>query len=178
MTDSKPISRSIRLVVPDRPGALAEITAILADGGIDIVRLEVWPGSDGVAYDDVTLEAGDAARIDTAVRELRAHGYETVTLPDHWWLRDWANEVFEAIETLETATTRTEELDAVLDAASRLANVSHAAVVSAPAGGRRVGHRIDGLTADFEPGWIHWTGGMRAVATIDETMREMAADPV
>lgn len=37
--------RSIRLVVPDEPGALAEVTSILAGEGIDIVRLEVWPGS-------------------------------------------------------------------------------------------------------------------------------------
>jgi hypothetical protein len=173
MTDTGSTRRSIRLVVPDRPGALAEITAILADAAIDIVRLEVWPGTDEVVYDDLTLETPTPGRIDGAVRELRAHGYETVTLPEHWWLRDWANEVFEAIEALEGARTRSEELDAVLDAAARLANVSHAAVVSAPAGGRRVGHRVDRLAGAFEPAWIRWGGELRAVATVEQTMRDV-----
>lgn len=169
--------RSLRLVVPDRPGSLAEVTAILADRGIDIVRLEVWPGTDRIAYDDITIQADSAEAIDLAVRELRSHGYDTVTLPEHWWLRDWAAEVFSAIDRLERSTTRSEELDTVVDTAARLANTSHAMISSAPAGGRRANHRMSDLVSAFDVGWIAWGGNERAVGAAVSAMAEASSGP-
>lgn len=177
--DLKPPSRrSIRLTMPDRPGALADVTAVLAGLDIDIVRLEVWPGDEEAVHDDLTLESANLDEIHQAVRDLRGRGFTVSTLPDHWWLRDWAHEVFEAVQALDVAASQTEELDIVLDAACRLANTSHSVVVNDAPGGEPSGYRVERLSHDFDPGWITWTGPDHAVSGIQTMLGPVRPDRV
>ncbi len=172
MTTDKPNRRSVRLLMPDRPGALAEVSSVLAERQIDIVRLEVWPVDEGGVYDDLTLEAADPEHISLALRDLRGRGYEAATLPDHWWLRDWANEVFDAVEALDAANGWAEELDVILDAARRLANTSHAVLVSRVPGREPVGHRVEEISRSFDPAWIAWSGRPDLVAEMKTSIAE------
>ncbi len=178
MTNDKPCRRSVRLLIPDRPGTLAEVTAALAEREIDIVRLEVWPEGEERVYDDLTLEAPHPEPISGALRELRGRGYEVATLPDHWWLRDWASEVFDALDALDAAADRTAELDIILDAARRLANTSHALMVSRIPGGEPLGHRVDELARAFDPGWIRWKGHPHLIAEVETSILEGRTGPV
>jgi hypothetical protein len=50
------VSYLLRLVVPDRPGALGAVATALGEAGIDIVSLEVVERGPGVAVDDVVVE--------------------------------------------------------------------------------------------------------------------------
>lgn len=61
------IIRSIRVYLPDRPGALSAVTAALASHGVNILRLRVVSNDDGVAVDDIELAAGAAHEIDAAM---------------------------------------------------------------------------------------------------------------
>lgn len=87
-----------------------------------------------------------------------------------------ANEVFEAIESLNRATTRAEELDTVVGAASRLANTSHGVIVSAPAGALRAAHRMEDPATTFEPHWITWKGSQRCVSAVETAMADVGVD--
>lgn len=169
--------RSVRLLMPDRPGVLAEVTSVLAAADIDILRLEVWPEDQDRVYDDLTLEASDPETISGALRNLRGRGFDVATLPDHWWLRDWASEVFDAIDAIDAAADLMAELDIVLDVACRLANTSHAALVARVAGGGAVGHRMDALARAFDPTWITWSGHAHLVADVEESVMENRTGP-
>lgn len=46
----------LRVVIPDRPGALGAVASRLGEAGVDIVSLDVMDRSDGVAVDDVRVE--------------------------------------------------------------------------------------------------------------------------
>lgn len=46
----------LRLVVPDRPGALGAVATALGEAGADIVSLDVLERGDGLAVDDVVVE--------------------------------------------------------------------------------------------------------------------------
>lgn len=47
----------LRLCVPDRPGALGEVATAAGSAGIDIASLDVIDRGDGVAIDDLCVEA-------------------------------------------------------------------------------------------------------------------------
>ena len=67
----------LRVTVPDRPGALARLTALVADHGIDVRGIEVLGSSDDGVIDHLLLECepGDAhgltAALSTEVRLRR-----------------------------------------------------------------------------------------------------------
>lgn len=61
------VTRSIRVVLPDRPGALAAIATALAAHRVDIVRLEVVSHEGTAAVDDLLLEADSAEAIGSAI---------------------------------------------------------------------------------------------------------------
>lgn len=176
MMQERTYTRSIRLELPNRPGALAEATAILAAWEVDIVRLEVWPEGH-VVYDDLTLAAAGPEFISRAVRKLRGSGFEAATLPDDWWLRDWAREVFDAVEGLESAGSPEAELDVVLDVACRLANTSHSGLVAEFPGSEPVGRRIGDLARDFDSSWIRWAGPPDLVSTVERVILEHRTGP-
>jgi hypothetical protein len=50
------VSYLLRLVVPDRPGALGAVATALGTAGIDIVSLDVLERGNGVAVDDVVVD--------------------------------------------------------------------------------------------------------------------------
>ncbi|MFP5372520.1 MAG: ACT domain-containing protein [Actinomycetes bacterium] len=50
------MSYLLRLVVPDRPGALGAVATAFGEAGIDIVSLDVLERTGGVAVDDVVVE--------------------------------------------------------------------------------------------------------------------------
>lgn len=178
-----PARRSIRLAVPDRPGALAEVTSVLADHRVDIVRLEVWPadedgaGDQPTAHDDISLAAAEPGQIDGAIRQLRDLGFETLTLPENWWLRDWAVEVFNAVARLDASPELSRQLDAVVEIASRLANTGHAAVIADPPGGRRSHHGLVPMAAELDPTWIQWAGDERMVTRFLSAFADAANGP-
>ena len=49
------MSYLLRLVVPDRPGALGAVATALGEAGIDIVSLDVLERGNGVAVDDIVV---------------------------------------------------------------------------------------------------------------------------
>jgi predicted amino acid-binding ACT domain protein len=64
-------SYRFRIEVPDRPGALARVTDVLAEAGGNVESIDLHVPSDGVAVDEIGVEApedwdmvGVAARID------------------------------------------------------------------------------------------------------------------
>jgi hypothetical protein len=50
------VSYLLRLVVPDRPGALGAVATALGEAGADIVSLDVLERGNGVAVDDVVVD--------------------------------------------------------------------------------------------------------------------------
>ena len=46
----------LRVVIPDRPGALGAVASLLGEAGVDIVNLDVVDRRDGVAVDDVRVD--------------------------------------------------------------------------------------------------------------------------
>lgn len=61
------VIRSVRVYLPDRPGALSAVTAALASHGVNILRLRVVSNDEGVAVDDLELAAGTTHEIETAM---------------------------------------------------------------------------------------------------------------
>ena len=59
--------RSIRVYLPDRPGALSALTAALASHGVNILRLRIVSSDEGVAVDDLELAASTTHEIETAM---------------------------------------------------------------------------------------------------------------
>jgi hypothetical protein len=49
------VSYLLRLVVPDRPGALGAVATALGEAGIDIISLDVLERGNGVAVDDIVV---------------------------------------------------------------------------------------------------------------------------
>ncbi len=62
-----PAYRSIRLQMPDRPGALSTISAALAAHGVDIVRLDVVSHEGAMVVDDLLLGAANQEDIGAAI---------------------------------------------------------------------------------------------------------------
>lgn len=62
-----PAYRSIRIQMPDRPGALSTISAALAAHGVDIVRLDVVSHEGSMVVDDLLLGAAAQEEIGAAI---------------------------------------------------------------------------------------------------------------
>ena len=62
-----PAYRSIRIQMPDRPGALSTISAALAAHGVDIVRLDVVSHEGSLVVDDLLLGAANPEDIGAAI---------------------------------------------------------------------------------------------------------------
>lgn len=74
------VNRSIRVQMPDRPGALSAIAACLAANGVDIVRLDVVSLGGHVVVDDFYLSADSQDSIGRAVggfhSDVTVHTFE------------------------------------------------------------------------------------------------------
>jgi hypothetical protein len=61
----------LRCALPDRPGALAEVTGVVAATGADIESVEVVDADDGTAFDDLVVVVRDPGHLKELVAELR-----------------------------------------------------------------------------------------------------------
>jgi hypothetical protein len=66
------VSYLLRLVVPDKPGALGAVATALGDAGIDIVSLDVVERGNGVAVDDVVVHLPRGRLPDTLITAAQA----------------------------------------------------------------------------------------------------------
>lgn len=62
-----PVYRSLRIQMPDRPGALSQVAAALAAHSVDIVRLDVVSHEGATVVDDLLLSAASAEDLGRAV---------------------------------------------------------------------------------------------------------------
>jgi hypothetical protein len=66
------VSYLLRLVVPDRPGALGAIATALGEAGIDIVSLDVLERGGGVAVDDIVVHLPRGRLPDSLITAVQA----------------------------------------------------------------------------------------------------------
>jgi hypothetical protein len=68
---------SFRVALPDRPGALAQLTGLIASHAIDVRAVDVLGGKLSEAVDEFLLE-GEIERVEALAGALRAEGVFTV----------------------------------------------------------------------------------------------------
>src|SRR5450631_1098535 len=68
---------TFRVALPDRPGALAQLTSVIASHAIDVRAIDVLGGKLTEAVDEFLLD-GDAERVDALAADLRRGGTFTV----------------------------------------------------------------------------------------------------
>ena len=66
------MSHLLRLVVPDRPGALGAVATALGAAGIDIVSLDVLERGNGIAVDDVVVDLPAGRLPDSLITVVQA----------------------------------------------------------------------------------------------------------
>ena len=66
------MSYLLRLVVPDRPGALGAVATALGEAGVDIVSLDVLERGSGVAVDDIVVDLPRDRLPDSLITAVRA----------------------------------------------------------------------------------------------------------
>jgi hypothetical protein len=67
-----PVLVRVRLVVPDRPGALGQVASAIGAAGADVVQVEVIGSENGRAVDDVHVQVRDTSHLERVVAELTA----------------------------------------------------------------------------------------------------------
>lgn len=124
--------RSIRVRLADLPGALHQLTSLVADAGVNIVRLEVVSREQPDVWDDIELTADNEEQLDSLVRSLKQLGLTVLGLPSAWAIRDWAVDVLHALELLGEADDASAAVDRFAQTAASLANVDHAFILMEP----------------------------------------------
>ncbi|MDZ7726834.1 MAG: ACT domain-containing protein [Dehalococcoidia bacterium] len=143
-----PVYRSIRIQMPDRPGALSAITTALAANGVDIVRLDVVAHGDGDVVDDLFLSAPSQESIGSAVGSFQSD-VAVRTFEDE--AGDPALEMGAGLGDIAAATDSGSALERIRSHGRTLARASHTAVFRAtPDGGFLALSGPDGL-ADIGP---------------------------
>jgi hypothetical protein len=115
------VSYLLRLVVPDRPGALGAVATALGEAGIDIVSLDVLERTGGFAVDDVVVELPRGWLPDSLITAAQAVPGVTVES-----LRPFAGplDTHRELELLD-ALARADESTAVKLLAAELPRVFH-----------------------------------------------------
>ena len=115
------MSYLLRLVVPDRPGALGAVATALGEAGIDIVSLDVLERTGGFAVDDVVVELPPGWLPDSLITAAQAVPGVTVES-----LRPFAGplDTHRELELLD-ALARADESTAVKLLAAELPRVFH-----------------------------------------------------
>lgn len=164
MNESGPIHRrSIRVRLVDLPGALHQLTSLVADAGVNIVRLEVVSRDESDVWDDIELTAGSEEKLDLVVQSLKKLGLTVIGLPAAWAIRDWAVDVLHALEQLGEAENPVQAVGEFAQTAAALANVDHAFVLMEPtrpdaaAAEARWG-LIQAAASQLDPERVKWSG--------------------
>ena len=120
--------RSIRLQLPDRPGALSTISTALAAHGVDIVRLDVVSHDGSIVVDDLFLAAPTYDDIGAAVANFQAD--VLVRTFDHT-SGDPSIEMGTALAATARASSLEKARTAAMEGAVRLARADVGAILRA-----------------------------------------------
>lgn len=185
MDDGPLHRRSIRVRLVDLPGALHEMTSLLAAAGVNIVRLEVVSREQSDVWDDVEITADSEEQLESAIRSMTSMGLTVIGLPRAWTIRDWAVDVLHALERLGEAPDPKRAVREFAETAATLANVDHTFVLMQPAwpdaaAAEARWEMIRDAAFRYDPDSIRWAGdsdGSRIVASAMKAARaEDAAD--
>ncbi|WP_113699371.1 amino acid-binding protein [Nonomuraea lactucae] len=92
----------VRITLPDRPGALAQVTKVLGVAGADITQVTVLDRGEGRAVDDITVFWPDGTPKDALRDGLRS--VDGVTVDGVWTTRE-APGTYPELEILKYITT-------------------------------------------------------------------------
>ncbi|GAA3707712.1 hypothetical protein GCM10022224_086600 [Nonomuraea antimicrobica] len=92
----------VRVALPDRPGALAQVTTVLGASGADITQVTVLDRGGGRALDDITVFCPDTTSRQTLVKGLES--VTDVTVEGVWPTRE-APGTYPELEILKYLTT-------------------------------------------------------------------------
>lgn len=174
--------RSIRVRLIDLPGALHELTSLVAVQGVNITRLEVVSRESADVWDDIELTAGSESQLDSVVSSLKDHGLTVLGLPPAWAIRDWATDVLHALETIGRSDNEREAVQLFAATAAALANVEHAFVLMEPnrpdvAAAEARWELIEQAAAKYDPDSVAWAGdsvGTRIVVSAMKAARDQS----
>jgi hypothetical protein len=128
-----PVYRSIRIQMPDRPGALSAVSTALAVQGVNIVRLDIMGHDGDSVVDDLLLSGPDLESIGRAIGSFQPD--VTVRTFDEAG-GDPTLMLGEGILAAAAARDRSQALDAVLQHARVLARADRALLSAAQPDGR------------------------------------------
>lgn len=123
----------LRLVLPDRPGALGAVASALGAAGADILSVDVIERSPGFAIDDLVVELPSDRLADTLVTAARS--IDGVTVES---IRPYAGQIdpHRELELLDALATHPSDSSAILaDGVSRVFRAGWALVLSEPSDG-------------------------------------------
>ncbi|MFC5832745.1 ACT domain-containing protein [Nonomuraea insulae] len=92
----------VRVALPDRPGALAQVTKVLGAAGADITQVTVLDRGAGRALDDITVFCPDSTPRQALVESLQS--IEDVAVEGVWTTRE-APGTYPELEILKYITT-------------------------------------------------------------------------
>lgn len=173
--------RSIRIRLVDLPGALHEMTSLLAGAGVNIVRLEVVSREESDVWDDVELTADSEEQLEGAIRSMKDMGLTVVGLPPAWTLRDWAVDILHSLERMGRAGDRTSAVRQFADTAATLVNVDHAFVLMQPeqpdaAVAEARWEMIRDAASAYDPDSIRWAAGSKGTPIVVSALKAARAE--
>lgn len=170
--------KSVRVRLADRPGSLQRVTQIVADAGVNIVRLEIVSNEGGDVWDDLELSARSEDAIRSAIAGIKEEAIEVIGLPPHWTIRDWSVEVLEALEALSACRSSADAQQVFAEAAAELMRCQRGFVLMEQpspnvlaARERWVLLRDAAMTFDAED--VDWLGSTEAKDAVVAAMRPL-----
>jgi hypothetical protein len=168
--------RSIRVRLADRPGSLHLLTSIVAEAGVNIVRLEIVSAVHADVWDDIEMAAGSPEQLDSVVKALKASGLTIIGLPGSWVIRDWAVEVLRTLEVMADCSDVCSALERFARATVALTQTSHAFVLMepqppTPALATARWELLRSAASEFDPDTVSWSGDQGVVKTVTAAMR-------
>jgi hypothetical protein len=130
------VSYLMRVVLPDRPGALGAVATALGTVGADILSLDVIERSADSATDDIVIEVPPEKLADSLVSAAA-----TVPGVRVESIRPYAGQIdpHRELELLDSLATRPDEsLSVLADGVARVFRAAWALVLDAPAGGHAI----------------------------------------
>lgn len=120
-----PAYRSIRIQMPDRPGALAAVSTALSVQQVNIVRLDVVGYHEGMVVDDLLVSGPDQEHIGRAIGGFQ---HDVVVRTFDETSGDPALQIADGLVAIARARGRDEALQRLLDSALRIARADSVAI--------------------------------------------------